>query len=281
MTRQGRWRNVLARGVLLAGLIGSPGCFRHLHPVEPPPPPCVEACQEIPKCCRDHVYIFLVQGIDFVDCANLKGLRCYLNQLGFKQTFECQLYHGPCIEREMAVIHRCDPDARFVLIGFSFGANEVRDIAHHVRAAGIGIDLLVYLGGNTLANCPYDRPVNACQVLNILARGCIWNGATLDHAVNVHEPDVGHFGTPTHPHTLELLTCELLALAGSVPYYVPEVAPLPELIEEAPTPRPVPPEAPRERDEWDFLKPVSRLKRPRPVAPEPTPRPVPEKIAAR
>src|SRR5207302_11031816 len=105
------------------------------------------------------------------------------------------------------------------------------------------------LGGNRLTNDLKDRPENVARIVNILATGWIWNGAALDDAENVNYDDVWHFGSPTHPKTLDLLTHELLQVAGKVPFVEP-VYELPG----SPTPQ-----ANAERDDWDFLLPGAKI----------------------
>jgi hypothetical protein len=180
--------------------------------------------------------------MDPLDYANMEGVRDYVQELGFRKTYFGQVYHAWKFEKEMHRIHVEDPDARFVLIGFSFGANMVRSLANSARDDGIPIDLLVYFGGNTLKNEAYDQPENAARVVNILASGAVWNGAWMDRAENIHETDVYHFGSPSHPYSVELLTRELAEVASHV-----------AVVEDGPPPLPA-------EGEWDFLKPVSRLK---------------------
>src|SRR5947209_15827084 len=127
------------------------------------------------------------------------------------------MYDTRKFEKEMCRIHEEDPNCRFVLVGFSFGANMVRYLANSARDDGIPIDLLVYFGGNTLKNEAYDQPENAARVVNILASGAVWNGAWMDRAENIHETDVYHFGSPSHPYSVELLTRELGEVASPVP----------------------------------------------------------------
>ncbi len=240
-------------------LLSASGCLCYLHPLESMKPEFVEPCRTVPKCSRDHVHIIFVHGMDPFDCANLAGVRDYVQQLGFHKTYYGQLYHSHHFESELRRIHEEDPDARFVLIGFSFGANMARDLAQSAKKNGITIDLLVYLGGNTLKNVPRDRPENVGRVINILANGRIWNGDTLEQAENIQVPDVWHFGSPTHPYTLEVLARELAMVASAVPFVEPIQPPVRPREESAPTPRPVTEQKPAPRDEWDFLKPVSRL----------------------
>ena len=163
-------------GVLLAALSGAPGCLSYLHPVDPPPPELAGLCRSVPKSSRDHVYVFLVHGMDPLNYANLSGVRDYVQSLGFNKTYYGQLYDTIQFDKQIHRIRNQDPEAHFVLIGFSFGANMVRDLAQWAKDDGISIDLLVYLGGNTLENTPEDKPANVKQIVNILASGCIWNG---------------------------------------------------------------------------------------------------------
>lgn len=262
MGQQGRWPGLLAVA-LTAALFGVSGCG-HIgpHVVEKPPHGAL-TCQELPPCCRDHVHIFLIHGTDPLDIANLTGLNAHLRDLGFRKTYLGQLYHRGEITREVRRLHQEDQEARFVLIGFSLGANMVRDVANAVQADGVHIDLLVYLGGNTLQDVPRDRPENTGRIVNILAQGCIWNGTTFPNAENIHLPDVYHFGSPMHPHTRRLLAEELAVVASHVSIIVP-AGQLPggRLFDE-PTPRPLPTPAPAAaRDEWDFLKPAGFLQAP-------------------
>src|SRR5439155_1183533 len=122
------------------------------HPVQSSLPELAQACQELPNGCRDHVYVFMIHGMDPFDYANLEGVKDYLHELGFTRTYYGQLQHTARFTKEVRRIHQEDPDARFVLIGFSFGANMVRNIARDVKGDSITIDLLLYLGGNTLEN---------------------------------------------------------------------------------------------------------------------------------
>ncbi len=243
MRAQVHWPRLLGLSLLAAAFLTASGCLG-IHPIEPPPPEVHVVCKAYPTCCRDHVYVFLVHGMDPFDWANLTGLRDYVQELGFHKTYYGQLYHTLKFGKEIRRIHAEDPSARFVLVGFSFGANMVRYLANSARDDHIPIDLLVYFGGNTLKNEEYDQPDNAARVVNILASGAIWNGAWMDRAENVHETDVWHFGSPSHPYSLRLLARELAVVASHV-----------EVVDDGPAPLPDSRPA-----EWDFLKPVSRLK---------------------
>jgi hypothetical protein len=243
MSVQPRRPRLIAFPLLAAACLAATGCLG-IHSIEPIPPEVHVVCKAYPPCCRNHVYVFLVHGMDPFDWANLTGLRDHIQELGFIKTYYGQLYHTWKFEKEIRRIREEDPSARFVLIGFSFGANMVRYLANAAGEEHIPIDLLVYFGGNTLKNETYDQPENVARVVNILASGCIWNGAWMDRAENIHEVDVWHFGSPSHPYSLRVLERELAVVASHV-----------EVVDDGPAP---PPES--RPGEWDFLKPVSRLK---------------------
>jgi hypothetical protein len=262
MIHHGWWRQILRYSVLAAGLFTAPGCLSFVHPVAPPEPGLTEPCGEIPQECKSHVYVFLVNGLDPGNCANLNGLRDYIQSLGFTKTYYGQLYHAWYFDDELHRLHHEDPEARFVLIGFSFGANVVCAMANSAKEENIPIDLLVYAGGNTLENTEYCHPSNAMHITNILASGCIWNGTELDGAEELRVPDVHHFGSPCHAATVEMLLRELPVVAARVPVIVKAPAPPRFPDEEAPTPRPVTRAPDGPADDWDFLKPVSRLAAP-------------------
>lgn len=246
------------RGILLAAvaLAGMSGCMSFLHPIEPLTPQQCTAFQACPSCSQGHVYIFMVHGLDPLDYANLAGVRDYLHALGFRKIYLGQLYHTLYFDGEIHRLHQEDPQARFVLIGFSFGANMVSLLANSAKTENIPIDLLVYLGGNTLHNDPIDQPDNALKIVNILASGCIWNGTTMDRAENISIPEVYHFGSPSHQGTLEVLRRELAVVAGHASLR-PPLSSAPPLLTPLPEPS-LPPET-SPRDEWDFLKPVAHL----------------------
>jgi hypothetical protein len=206
---------------MLALLASGAGCLKFVHPVPTPTAEQAAECQAMPPPARNHVHVFFIHGLDPCDFANLEGVRDYVQSLGFLKTHYGQLYHTWKFRDDVRHIHQEDEDARFVLIGFSFGANMVRNLANMVKDDGVIIDLLVYLGGNTLEDTPPNRPEHALHIVNILATGCIWNGANLEGAENIQYRNVWHFGSPTHPGTREMLARELALVAARVPVYMP------------------------------------------------------------
>ncbi len=237
----------LASALLTAWALTSTGCLSVLHPVRCPETPEYAACPGLPRCCCSKVHIFFVAGLDPLDYSNLHGLAGHCQRLGFCNTYVGQMYHGKRFRNDMVRIRNEDPDSRFVLVGFSLGANVVRWITHEVGRENIHVDLVAYYGGNTFENEPANRPENAGHVVNVLAHGYIWNGARIDGAENYQVEDVWHFGSPTHPVSLEVFTRELLAIGLRVPMPREDLAGGHTVLKTA------------SRDEWDFLKPDDPL----------------------
>lgn len=267
------WRRLWSSWLLVVGLGSAPGCLKY-HMVVGPSAPVKEACAAVPPECYKHVYVFLFDGLDPTDCANLSGVRKYLLDLGFCRTYLGAVYDGLNFSAEMKHIHRQDPEARFALIGYNAGAATACAVTKRMEGECIPIDLVVYIDGILLVEGADSRPPHAWQVVNIVSNKMPY----IDGAERVQLTDVRPCGAPTHPTTLNTLLHELSAIVERVPPIVPQ--PVPVLAaapgaeplpapETAPTPRPLPTEElapPRkvdeetaQRDEWDFLKPSDQL----------------------
>ena len=255
-----RWSSVAAA----AALATASGCMNCLHPVAHVSADAAAQCAALPQDCRNHVYIFLINGPAPVDMANLNGVRDELISLGYIKTYCGESYHTGYFKDEIRRIHREDESARFVAIGSSLGANAARNLADAVQPDGVQLDLLAYCGGVALSSRPKNQPENALRVVHILGAGADAIGAPLDGAENVQLADASHYGSPTHPYTMDMLTKELMEVASRVPVIGLRPA--------AESGRPPQPAASREtmpRDDWDFLK--SEKPSPQRVPVEPAP----------
>jgi hypothetical protein len=257
------WSPSLGQWLLAASLAASAGCLSFVHPAGCPEQAVREECTTLPKCCRDHVYVFFLNGFDPLSCGNLKGVRHYLYEMGFTKTYYGQLYHLLWFKHEICRIRAEDPDARFALVGFNLGVNGVNALARHVEKQGVPIDLMVFLSGNKGIGVSRTKPGNVARVVNILPEGKNATRGERDYADNSRLCGTGHFGAPTHVATLRRLAEELATLCAAVPAKEPVMPSLPPSPEDAPTPRPVKALRPSPPDAWDFLAPVSHLgKRP-------------------
>lgn len=252
---QRRRTNAIGTSLVGALLLALTGCF---GPQIRPTSELAAPCHDLPRCARNHVYIFMLNGFDPLNCCHFSSLRGYVIGLGFNKVYSGEMYHAGWFARELRRIKQDDPDARFAVIGFSFGANYAQLMCQLLGEDGVRPDLLLYLGGDTLANTSAGCAGNACRVINITGKGCVmlaggvWNGEDLTGAENSRLPEVSHSELPTHAHTLEVIAHELMMLAASVPVVMP-VAPFPET---APAPRPYMPRTSAKPDiGWDVLKP--------------------------
>lgn len=235
-------RRNLGSWLLLASLVASPGCLTLAPQMLDLPPECVQACHSLPCCSRGRVFVFLIDGFDPLDCCGVTRVRRSLIDLGFIKVYDGHFYHAAWFADEMRRLHAEEPDAHFVVAGFSTGAETARSLAESVGPDGITVDLLAVVDGPLWTAADPHKPENVVRV--------------------IHLPGCAAAGQP--------LADELTAIAGLVPVPLP---PAPPDITELPTPRPVVPPAPGTPDAWDFLKPATRL------APPPTELPMPREDA--
>ena len=256
-----------ALGALLGALTFgvSPGCLSCLNPVAGPRADCLETCHALPQPCRNHVYVFFMNGLDPVNCCNLTGLRDCVQKLGFIKTYYGQPMHFYWFASEIRRLHCEEADARFVLVGSQWGANLVCSLADYLRYDNVSIDLAVLLDGTTLDCNPRHRAGNIARVVHLWSGQGILKGKEYPGAENVCIEDGRTLGCVGHPETVERLALELSVLAASVP--VPAGEPL--VPETAPEPRPVEEQMPQVSKEWDFLLP--RPNRPDFLAPTGSP----------
>jgi len=244
MSKPGYPRKTVLRLTLAGLLAGVGGCCSCLNPVDPPAEPVVQSCHELPKYCRDHVYVFFLNGFDPVNYGNLTGIREYVDTLGFHKTYYGQIYHVGYFADEIKQIHKEEPDAHFVLVGFGCGARKIRCLADQANAEGISIDLMVYLDGKL----PDGMGLENGPVFGTIRVG---NSGSPSAG-----PNLWLIGNPTNHQSVEMLGQQLVHIAASIPAVEPaQPEQLPPPMDE-PTPRPVKRQVPSQNGEWDFLRPV-------------------------
>ncbi len=194
-----------------------------IHAIHEPPPHLVAACRAVPAERRDRVQLFAINGMDPLYLGNLNGLCGCIRQLGFPNVRCCPASQCRALRAEIGERHRQAPACRVALLGYSLGAVRARDLCSDLNRDGVPVELLVYLGGDTIENVPASRPPNVAQVLNITGHGYLprggdlfYNGCHLDGATN-RRLNARHMLLPTRPETVELLTLQLVAVAQAPP----------------------------------------------------------------
>jgi hypothetical protein len=196
-----------------------PRAFSFVHHVPSAPTHLQQACQAMPAEGRDHVHLFAINGMDPLYFGNLNGLCGCMKQLGFRNVHCGQTWQTAAFRDAICRIRQQDPQARIAVLGFSAGANRARQLANELNTKGVAIDLLVYLGGDTIDNTPASRPSNVGQLVNITGHGylprggdLLYNGTDIDGAQN-QRLDARHMLLPTRPQTVETLATQMMALA--------------------------------------------------------------------
>jgi hypothetical protein len=197
--------------VALGVLGGASGCVGCLQPSPHPTPAVLAAGGDIPEQCRDHVYIFVVNGLDPANIADLRGMCNYVHELGYRHIEHGQMYHVFAFARKIRRIHQVDPEARFVVIGYSMGVSVSRYLVQRVKNEGIAIDLALYLDACVFNSLPPHHPHDAERIVNVTTNGflLLLRSTRLQCAENIHEPWTLHLGLPTNTQVLDRLTTEL------------------------------------------------------------------------
>jgi hypothetical protein len=195
--------------------VSAGGALSFVHRLAPPPPESMAACNAIPKDRREHVHIFLINGMDPLYLGNLVGVRDYLQQLGFSNTYYGELFHWWWFKSHVRSVSKSDPEGRIVVIGFSLGGSMADSLARSLEREGLSIDMLVYVDAKSFTHNFHHLPTNVGRVVNVTSLSQLWDGSPLDGAQNIHEGNVWHFGSPTHPKTLAALAVNVASVAAS------------------------------------------------------------------
>lgn len=240
-------KNILGLAALVA--VASSGCVTCHYEAQPQS---LRACHSspIPVPLRQHVYLFIMNGYDVLDCAGLTKLRDTICEAGFPNVYYAQRADRDWYETEVRRICRDDPDARVVVLGLGGAAEHVVPLATGAVEDGVCVDALVLLDPVGLDELP-----PACVPTLVLASKK-WAGSLA--GVETHQlPGISHLDLPTAVPTVDAVLDRMTASAWMVgPLDGPRVPVLPLTDKPAPLPRPreLLPEDPTVPDEWDFLK---------------------------
>ncbi len=194
------------------------GDLGYVHAMEKPAPDIDQLGEQVPQEIKDHTWLFFINGLDPYYLANFRGQCQHLKWLGYNHAYCGQMSHTEMFRTMIPQVRRDDPQARVVVAGYSFGANCARTLANQLKDDGVRIDLLIYLGGDTVGNDGASRPANVGRIVNISGHASILlgydlflKGENIQGASN-HRLDARHFLLPTRAETAELLVRNIVAL---------------------------------------------------------------------
>jgi hypothetical protein len=226
-------------GAVLATVLANTGCVSCCHKTYQQAREHGPEC-ELPTPCRGQVYLFMVDGLTPAIHGGLDGLRAELGKCGFAKVGVGDVASGLCIEYEIKKIRACEPEVRFVLLGYDVGGAVAVCIARDLASKCVPVDAVILLDP---LGC---GPGTGLHTLLITSGK---TSSTVAYTDRVSVPDASHFRLPTHPTTVGVITDLLSEIATQ--NYQPPGDPVPAWsYPHAPEMRPTP--GPR-GDEWDFL----------------------------
>ena len=157
---------------------------------------------EAPIADRRHVYVFLVNGLMPDGSTGLEGLRLKLAERGYEKVYRGELCHAGWMGRELKRVRECDPEARFIVVGYGLGCGSAIGLANDSAGLNIPIDTVVLL----------DPPEKQAT--------CQRAGQTLVVRSGVAAPEPGepqgvciltasHYSLPTHARTVDAIVALL------------------------------------------------------------------------
>ena len=225
---------------ILAIAVANTGCVTCCHKGHQ------KSLEHAPDCqltapCRNQVYAFLINGLTPSPHSGLDALRLKLGENGYPKVGIANVAGGLCVEHEIKNILACEPDAKFVLVGYDVGASVAVCVARDLTSKGVAVEALVLLDP---VGCK-----ETCGVPTLLISSGKGTG-TVAHTSRVVVPDASHFSLPAHPTTVAVVVDVLGGVA--VTCQEPFVDPVPEWsYKHAPEMRRS--VAGRWDAEWDFL----------------------------
>ena len=182
-------------------------------------PPLVANAPELVAAPNTRVYV--INGLDPFGWGGLSQMADRIRDSGYPDTRFGAWYQVLKFDREIRAMHRQDPGAQVVLIGYSLGVYRAKALAGRLTRDGIPVAMVGYIGGDYLRNTPSSL-AGGTRVVNVTGDGylltgknLLFNGTELTGADNVRMPGVRHFGLPKQEQTLNALVNGINSATGS------------------------------------------------------------------
>jgi hypothetical protein len=164
--------------------------------------------------------VYVLNGLDPFGWGGLSQLADRIRDSGYPDTRFGRWYQSLRYDREIRQMHREDPSAQVVIIGYSLGVYRAKAMANRLTRDGIPVAMVGYIGGDYLRNVPSSTP-GGVPVVNVTGNGYLltgknlfFNGTEITGADNVRMPGVNHFSLPKQEQTLNALVNGMNAATG-------------------------------------------------------------------
>jgi len=137
-------RTFLLPSALFIGLAATLGCVGTNHMGHRESLRCV-GVSPFPAPIRQQVYLFIMNGDDLLELSGLMKLRDDLTEAGFPKIYYAQKEDRNWYRREMARLHRDEPDARFVMLSYGSAAERTLALATVALQEQQPLDGVVFL----------------------------------------------------------------------------------------------------------------------------------------
>jgi pimeloyl-ACP methyl ester carboxylesterase len=215
------------------------GCVSHCHKTHAAARDRGPDC-DLPAACRNTVHVFLFDGLSPGGSCAMNTLRTELAHNGFAKVGIGSPASGFCALTEIDEIVACDPEAKFVLVGYDVGGGAAAHTARSLAKKGIAVQALVLLDP---VACGNELPARTLLVSSGKAH------PSAPHSSRVTVPDASHAKLPAHPTTVAVVTELLREVAVSGYIEAGDAVPAWDY-KHAPAMRPA---VPVRGDGWDFL----------------------------
>jgi hypothetical protein len=192
-----------------------------------------QPCAPLP-CGADHVYVYMVNGLTILPhvFGSMNGVGPHVEEDGFRKPRVASHYWRKAFLKEIRRVRCEDPQARFVLVGYSIGGSVVYGMAQDLQADGIFIDLMIYIDAHSFIHDLGCHPQNVGKVVSINSSSLFLPGKCHPGEECYHVDTPRHLAIPHKDETLAIMTEALrqvraAACAPPVPEGVPQVVPVP------------------------------------------------------
>ena len=198
---------------LLIGLTLSGGCLSTNHRAYHESMHCTDL-NPFPMPVRSQVYLFMMNGSDVFELGGMLTLRDEIAKAGYAKVYYTQSEDRNYYVREMQRLHRDEPQARMLLLGYGTAAERTLGLAAEACRTGLPLDVVIFLdpvgvSGNLAETLP---------VPTVALRSHNWPGGKDLHTTETLPlTGVGHVSAPTCPATVNAVVQLMSASAAKVP----------------------------------------------------------------